>query len=163
MHDKSGKPSIALFRARRILLIGAVAVLSFGGVVLWRAMTQPCVKLGAAQTLPDNSVTKFDCVPVYVVHTDDFFLVHLGLSTHLPDEPIEWDSEKRLFVSPYHGEAFDIRGDVVRGPANGPLIRCPFELRRDVLWLDVPPELPDEKIGDYCRRWTRSLSRRGFP
>lgn len=46
-----------------------------------------------------------------------------------------WQAEKKLFTCPCHGSAFNVRGDVVAGPASRPLDRYPTKLENNRLWL----------------------------
>jgi quinol---cytochrome c reductase iron-sulfur subunit, bacillus type len=46
-----------------------------------------------------------------------------------------WQAEKKLFTCPCHGSAFNIRGDVVAGPASRPLDRYATKLEDNRLWL----------------------------
>jgi menaquinol-cytochrome c reductase iron-sulfur subunit len=53
---------------------------------------------------------------------------HLGCAYH-------WQAEKKLFTCPCHGSEFNIRGDVVAGPASRPLDRYSTKLENNRLWL----------------------------
>jgi menaquinol-cytochrome c reductase iron-sulfur subunit len=46
-----------------------------------------------------------------------------------------WQADKKLFTCPCHGSAFNIRGDVVAGPAIRPLDRYATKLEGTRLWL----------------------------
>ncbi len=46
-----------------------------------------------------------------------------------------WQADKKLFVCPCHGSTFDVRGDVVAGPASRPLDRYLTKLENNRLWL----------------------------
>ncbi|MBV8863855.1 MAG: ubiquinol-cytochrome c reductase iron-sulfur subunit [Acidobacteriaceae bacterium] len=46
-----------------------------------------------------------------------------------------WQADKKLFTCPCHGSAFDIRGDVVAGPASRPLDRYSTKVEDNRLWL----------------------------
>jgi len=53
---------------------------------------------------------------------------HLGCAYH-------WQADKKLFTCPCHGSAFNVRGDVVAGPATRPLDRYATKLEGTRLWL----------------------------
>ena len=110
----------------------------------------PCYELGSLDSFAEDTVSKVHCGPFFVVHSGTNFIVYLGMSTHMPNEPLEWDSEQRLFISRFHGESFDIYGQVVSGPAQGPLMLCPTRVRDGVLELNVPVETPDEHLQEFC-------------
>jgi len=46
-----------------------------------------------------------------------------------------WETDKRLFVCPCHGSKFNVRGDVMAGPATRPLDRYPTKIEGNRLWL----------------------------
>lgn len=46
-----------------------------------------------------------------------------------------WQAEKKLFTCPCHGSEFNIRGDVITGPASRPLDRYATKLEDNRLWL----------------------------
>jgi menaquinol-cytochrome c reductase iron-sulfur subunit len=56
------------------------------------------------------------------------------LCTHLGCA-YRWQAEKKLFTCPCHGSTFNVRGDVVTGPANRPLDRYSTKLESSRLWL----------------------------
>jgi menaquinol-cytochrome c reductase iron-sulfur subunit len=46
-----------------------------------------------------------------------------------------WQAEKKMFACPCHGSAFNVRGDVITGPASRPLDRYSTKLEDNRLWL----------------------------
>ncbi len=46
-----------------------------------------------------------------------------GDCTHLDPCQLEWNAERQQLLCPCHGGVFDVRGNVVDGPANAPLSR----------------------------------------
>src|SRR5581483_8082042 len=46
-----------------------------------------------------------------------------------------WQADKKLFVCPCHGSVFNIRGDVIAGPASRPLYRFSIKIEGNRLWL----------------------------
>jgi len=57
----------------------------------------------------------------------DRFVALGAACTHEPDCRLVWDAARRLLTCPCHGDAFDIHGNVVRGPASLPLRSYPVE------------------------------------
>jgi menaquinol-cytochrome c reductase iron-sulfur subunit len=56
------------------------------------------------------------------------------LCTHLGCA-YQWQVNKKAFTCPCHGSVFDIRGDVVAGPAGRPLDRYQVKVEGNRLWL----------------------------
>jgi menaquinol-cytochrome c reductase iron-sulfur subunit len=56
------------------------------------------------------------------------------LCTHLGCA-YRWQAEKKLFTCPCHGSAFNVRGDVIMGPASRPLDRYSAKIEANRLWL----------------------------
>jgi menaquinol-cytochrome c reductase iron-sulfur subunit len=56
------------------------------------------------------------------------------LCTHLGCA-YRWQSERKLFTCPCHGSEFNVRGDVIVGPASRPLDRYSTKLEGNRLWL----------------------------
>jgi cytochrome b6-f complex iron-sulfur subunit len=67
---------------------------------------------------------------VWLVRTDKGIYGLLGRCTHLGCTPNWFEAEKR-FKCPCHGSNFDIKGDVIAGPAPKPLFRCQVSLSDD--------------------------------
>lgn len=143
--------------ASRLVFGAALAgllVTSFMSVVAIRRTLHPCEAVGKVEDFEENSVTRIDCVPMFVVRGDREIFGILGLSTHMPGEPVDWDPRQRLFVSPAHGESVNADGSARNGPAQGPLARCPLELRGDEVWISVPSGTEDEEVAGKCEQAT---------
>jgi menaquinol-cytochrome c reductase iron-sulfur subunit len=56
------------------------------------------------------------------------------LCTHLGCA-YRWQAQKGIFSCPCHGSAFNVRGDVIAGPASRPLDRYSTKLEDNRLWL----------------------------
>lgn len=133
-----------------LVVVAGIALFAAGVTVFARIQRRECRDLGSLDSFTEESVRYFECVPLFVVHSGDNYYALLALSTHMPSEPVEWNRDERLFISPFHGEAFDIRGNVIKGPANGPLEPCPLVQEDGHLFVDVPTETEDEDIRRFC-------------
>ena len=113
---------------RNFLVIGVLAgVLGFAVMALVKRAWQDadCRNLGNVVRFPDNSVSYVACARVYVVHgLGEDVAVYLAEAPHLPHEPLRYERSRHRFVG-LHGEAFDVRGLPLKGPAQRPLFRCP--------------------------------------
>ncbi|MDQ6683327.1 MAG: hypothetical protein M3Y88_08675, partial [Chloroflexota bacterium] len=120
-------------RARLILLaVAFVATAVLVAVLATRGHPRSawCGDLGPADGFNPDSVSRVDCIPAYVVRIGAAPpIVYLARSPHLKNERLDWNAERRLFVSPLHGETFDIQGRVVSAPAFRNLWRCPSTVR----------------------------------
>lgn len=118
-----------------------LAVLAGGAAALvWSLRSGPadCRDLGPLSGFPEGSVSLAECVPAFVVRgAGEEVAVYLAESPHMRGEPLRWDPGRRLFVSPFHGEAFGLGGSVVAGPAPGPLRRCPVRLESGRVVIQV--------------------------
>jgi hypothetical protein len=139
-------------RAVAFLLVVGVLVLTFVATVTGRLDERSCAYLGKIESFAVNSVTEISCAPLYVVSAVDGPLVLVGWSTHMPNEPVVWDPAERLFVSPAHGESFDVVGRVVDGPVTRPMHRCPTRVRDGELWVDAQRHLEGEELARSCIR-----------
>jgi menaquinol-cytochrome c reductase iron-sulfur subunit len=60
------------------------------------------------------------------------------LCTHLGCA-YRWQADKGIFSCPCHGSAFNVRGEVITGPATRPLDQYPTKLEGNRLWLGPLP------------------------
>jgi Rieske Fe-S protein len=134
-----------------MLVTGAAIAVA---LVVWliRSQSDSCRELGQVDSFPPNSVSFEPCIPAFVVHgLGRDFTVFLAETPHLRGEPLRWNAKERLFVSPFHGEKFNLLGEPVAGPARRPLWRCPITVDSDQLLVDVPPGMPGSRIREHCR------------
>lgn len=115
-----------------------------------RGKDRDCGNLGSMEAFALGTVISVPCVPAYVVNTTGQPVVWLARSTHLENEPIRWDSKRKVFVG-LHEETFDSLGKVKTGPALRPLRRCPTEVRDGRLWIDVEPGSSSRVIVKQCQ------------
>ncbi len=134
-------------RALPILLTAGLAfAVGFGAILLVRAhfQTADCRNLGDAHRFQVNSVSFIPCLRAYLVHgTGQDFALYLAESPHLPGEPLRYDQTRHRFFG-LHGETFDLRGHLLKGPAAGPLIACPLRIEDGALLIEAPSPEPAE-------------------
>lgn len=96
---------------------------------------------------------------VIFVYNDGEPLALSDDAQHVGDRVIFCETS-RLFESPAHGEAFDIRGYYFGGPAARGLARYPIRQEGDAIYADISREIegpargegpPFEPAGDFCR------------
>ena len=149
---------------RRVGIAALVVVVSAGAAVgIWaiRAHDRHCEVIGAVQQFPDNSVSFVKCVPAFVVHgVGADFAVYVARSPHLANEPLQWDATRRVFVSPLHGETYDVRGRHLSGPGGPALWRCPSDIRSGLLTIEAPPNALGEPLPEICETIPRLTSSR---
>jgi Rieske Fe-S protein len=63
------------------------------------------------------------------------FYATSAICTHMNVCHLEWSEERNLLECPCHGGAFDVHGNVVRGPASIPLPTYPVERLGEDLYL----------------------------
>jgi Rieske Fe-S protein len=56
-----------------------------------------------------------------------------------------------VFISPHHGERFNLVGEPLSGPAMRGLWRCPVSIEDGDVTVDVPAGTNQADIEDYCR------------
>jgi len=92
-----------------------------------------------------------DCIPAYVVRLGDAApVVFLARAPHLKNDPLEWNPSRKLFVSPAHGESFDLRGRMVQGPAVHDLWQCPTNMVGGELLIALPEGAGSDAIIASC-------------
>jgi Rieske Fe-S protein len=63
------------------------------------------------------------------------FYATSAICTHMNVCHLEWNEKRALLECPCHGGAFDVHGNVVRGPASVPLPTYPVEQLHGDLYL----------------------------
>jgi hypothetical protein len=110
-----------------------------------------CLDLGPLNTFPENSVSYHECGPTFLVRgRGPSITVFLAETPHLPNEPLDWDEGSRTFLG-LHGEAFDLAGQILTGPAQRPLWRCPTTIRDKRVYIDPPEEAREERLPQICK------------
>lgn len=97
------------------------------------------LRLPYAGRIPEDGsrLVSFHRAPVLVVHRPGgrFFAVSAAC-THVEACRLEWDAALQRLQCPCHGDAFDVHGNVLRGPASLPLVTYSVERRDDDLYLE---------------------------
>ena len=138
------------------LLLAALVAGAFVFGLLTSSESQgPSVSM---EELEEREVIHFPEDHVIFVYNDGEPLALSDDAQHVGDTVIFCESS-RLFESPAHGEAFDIRGYYFGGPAARGLARYPIRREGDLLHADVSQEIegpergagpPLKPAGDFC-------------
>ncbi|MBI4870588.1 MAG: Rieske 2Fe-2S domain-containing protein [Candidatus Riflebacteria bacterium] len=72
--------------------------------------------------------------PVLVLNTGDTMLALTATCPHLGCV-VRWNEQMGKFICPCHGASFDVRGNVLSGPAPAPLGAVPITLAKDGIYL----------------------------
>jgi hypothetical protein len=105
-------------RGWRVLALVTLVVVA---VTLAVVFTRPPAER-TLRSLPEGiSPRSVRGVPVFVLRQGREVQVFLDRVPHLPNERLWWCLTERVFVSPFHGELFDGRGQRLAGPAAGTL------------------------------------------
>jgi cytochrome b6-f complex iron-sulfur subunit len=95
-----------------------------------RAGSAARLEVGAARSVV------FHGVPVLLICLEpDRYVAISATCTHMQVCKVEWDRDRRHLLCPCHGGAFDIHGNVVRGPASVPLSTYSVERVGDELFV----------------------------
>jgi nitrite reductase/ring-hydroxylating ferredoxin subunit len=95
------------------------------------------MKAGAVETYLPNSVTAFPRGHFYLACLEDggFLAIHRKC-THLGCT-VPWMDEQEQFICPCHSSAFDIRGEIIRSPANRAMDIFPVIIENNVVFVDT--------------------------
>ena len=119
--------------------LAAVGLVEGLGIVIAFLRSGKAVAAGAGQDarrMPVGSVDEFKPASVTPFPRGKFYLVRLAdggflaLSrqcTHLGCT-VPWDADQQKFICPCHASAFDLRGAVLKSPANRALDQYPLEI-----------------------------------
>jgi len=117
----AGIPALGFLRPPRVALSNPEVV---------EVATVDDLELGAAKAV------LFRDSPVQLVRLDhDRFFALSSVCTYMNVCRLEWDAERRLMICPCHGGAFDVHGNIVRGPPSVPLQTYIVERVGDGLFL----------------------------
>ena len=92
---------------------------------------------GPVDSFHPNTVTTFPRGHFYLACLADggFLAIHRKC-THLGCT-VPWIAEQNQFVCPCHASAFDIKGSVIRSPANRALDIFPVSIENNVVFVDI--------------------------
>jgi cytochrome b6-f complex iron-sulfur subunit len=69
-------------------------------------------------------------IQIVLIYTDNEPKAFNAACTHLGCL-VKWDPNEHLFHCPCHGAIFDDKGQVLRGPANKPLVKIKFQIKNN--------------------------------
>ena len=104
-----------------------------------RSLAERVIKVGPAADLPvgESKLVRHGREPIFVVRTtEDTFVGLAGVCTHLHCV-LRWDSNERALLCPCHEGAFDVNGNVLKGPPPTPLRRFRVETRLGEVYLHL--------------------------
>jgi cytochrome b6-f complex iron-sulfur subunit len=140
-----------LLRSRRRMLTGLVA--GFGALTAAAAalpvvgfllppkgtLSDRSLVLAASKAeLAERTAKKVTVLgkPILLVRLEgDRYFALSAVCTHMDICHLDWSEERREFVCPCHGGAFDVYGNVVKGPPSVPLRSYPIEQLGDELYI----------------------------
>jgi cytochrome b6-f complex iron-sulfur subunit len=97
------------------------------------------IRVGPLDSLPVGhaQLVRHGREPIYVVRTGEDRLIGLSaICTHLRCV-LTWDGDRRLLQCPCHDGAFDLNGNVLKGPPPGPLRRHRVETRLGEIFVHL--------------------------
>ena len=114
------------------IVLGAIGIFLLVFLVLPAidAVTAPpddAARIADAEVPNGVSAWTLDERRIFLVRDGDRLTAFLAYATHLDDEPIWWCPTLEAFVSPMHGEAYDVAGRILFGPAQRALDRLTVE------------------------------------
>ncbi|MDH3403768.1 MAG: Rieske (2Fe-2S) protein [Acidobacteriota bacterium] len=104
-----------------------------------RSLTQRVIELGPLESMPVGRarMVRHGRDPVFVVRTDESTFVGLsGVCTHLRCV-LTWDEDVSALACPCHNGAFDLSGNVTKGPPPRPLTRYRVETSLGKVYLHL--------------------------
>lgn len=102
-------------------------------------LTERVLKLGSLDSLPRGQaqLVRHGDQPIVVVRTaDDSFIGLSAVCTHL-NCVLTWDPAEAVLLCPCHDGAFDVNGNVLRGPPPRPLQRYRVEVRMGEVFVHL--------------------------
>jgi cytochrome b6-f complex iron-sulfur subunit len=95
------------------------------------------VPAGSIESFASGSVTAFQRGAFYLVRLDDGGFLALSCKcTHLGCT-VPWVEKEKKFICPCHASTFDMKGDVINGPAGRPLDLFPMTIENKVVKVDA--------------------------
>ena len=85
-------------------------------------------------SLGKGKVIMYNNKPALVIHTNAGFSAISAVCTHLGCI-VKWDESRQEIVCPCHGAFFDTRGNVLTGPAPGPLPTYKVTVKDDKIYV----------------------------
>ena len=110
------------------------------------------VRLALASVPAGVSTRSLQGTPVFLVRRGHEVAVLRTDVQHLPGErELWWCAQDHRFVSPLHGEVFDVAGQKLGGPSRAGLSRFRATVARDIVTIDVHTVVPGPPIGAHKR------------
>lgn len=135
---------------------GALAVAGVGTLITSVRFMEPNllfepatrVTLGRPEDIPVGEVVVMPRQKLFVVHAAEGFYAMSAVCTHLGcmvrNQP-EKETDQAFFC-PCHGSRFDLRGNVVGGPAPIPLRRLELTVESGKLVVNLEKEVPEGTV-----------------
>lgn len=120
------------------------------GIAFFLSSRGSCAELGPVDGFELNTVAAIRCLPGFVVNRNGELVVYLARAPHLQGEPLRWDATRRLFTSPFHGEAFEVDGKKVAGPGSDRMFKCPARVEDGYLVLDAADDASIDELRASC-------------
>jgi nitrite reductase/ring-hydroxylating ferredoxin subunit len=133
-----------------LVAIALVVVVTVAGITWVLSSRGSCAELGPVDSFELNTVTAIRCLPAFVVNRNGNLAVYLARAPHLRGEPLRWDATRRLFVSPFHGESFEVDGKKVAGPGGDHMFECPTKVEDGSLVIDAADDASIDEIRTIC-------------
>jgi len=102
-----------------------------------QSLGERIIKVGPLESIPVGQarLVRHGREPIFVVRTDERTAVGLsGVCTHLHCV-LEWNDKQRQLVCPCHEGAFDLNGNVLKGPPPRPLERYQVQTQLGQVYL----------------------------
>jgi cytochrome b6-f complex iron-sulfur subunit len=104
-----------------------------------RSLAERVLKIGPVDSLSigQAQLVRHGREPIFIIRTDEETLVGLaGVCSHLHCV-LNWDDEQQVLDCPCHEGAFDVNGNVLKGPPPRPLKRFRVETRLGQIYVHL--------------------------
>ncbi|TNF81119.1 MAG: Rieske (2Fe-2S) protein [Acidobacteria bacterium] len=104
-----------------------------------RSLAERVLKIGPIDSLPIGKaqLVRHGRDPIFVIRTDEETMVGLsGVCSHLHCV-LNWDDQQQVLDCPCHEGAFDVNGNVLKGPPPRPLKRFRVETRLGQIYVHL--------------------------